>query len=637
MRPQDDSRRRPQLQQLFTLRARIGLVFALCLGISSVGLAQSILVTSPNGGESWQAGTTHNITWTSSNVTGTLKIWLVKSGQGVLTIATGVSNTGSYSWAIPSGTAAGTDYQIGIWSESNTAIVDYSNSTFTMMFSQTGVGRLRRHLLPSRGPFLLTSLVGEGVTGSPATGAAPYPKGTSVSYGYVPASGFSGATVEIEWALAPPTGALLMNTNHSLWAWGQPSTGTDFAESITVPNDASVIPYPGFYAGRPSQTVRVADPYCAVRSTVISYPHSFLGGFPLPEVRGAPLPASILRGVGLKDYWSCCLSNATLNEGCSVSLRDALMETLARVKHLGADHTSVTTWAYVVDASSSTPVLDLAHPEIPETDLSYIAGKAAAAGLDLWLYVNIPSGDQHGAALPRVPSQEWEVSFLDSYAQFIVQTAKIAQNCGVTAIMLNWRDFSIDLSPFEDVYAAKMSVALAEARKVFHGKVLLYDVFGSDLTKVQALFHGVDAIQADPWIGLTPTDNQNLTLAAVKQAYTNALQWRGHRYAAFGKPIVLNALIQSHRNFLQTGWVEDGFCVNNCEQNLLQTDFSVQAIGYEALFEAARESGLSFLSFEAYGYWFSDVILPKDSFPNLSQSPRNKPAEAIIYRWFEAP
>jgi hypothetical protein len=90
---------------------------------------------------------------------------------------------------------------------------------------------------------------------------------------------------------------------------------------------------------------------------------------------------------------------------------------------------------------------------------------------------------------------------------------------------------------------------------------------------------------------------------------------------------------------LQTGWVEDAFCVNNgtggCIQDSLQTDFSVQAIGYEAVFEAAMESGLNFMSVDPYGYWFVDVILPQHSFPNTSQSVRNKPAESIVYQWFQ--
>jgi hypothetical protein len=59
-------------------------------------------------------------------------------------------------------------------------------------------------------------------------------------------------------------------------------------------------------------------------------------------------------------------------------------------------------------------------------------------------------------------------------------------------------------------------------------------------------------------------------------------------------------------------------------------------MAYEALLEAITESGLNFVSFETGGYWYSDVIVPKNSFPNSSQSIRNKPAEVILQRWFRS-
>jgi len=36
-----------------------------------------------------------------------------------------------------------------------------------------------------------------------------------------------------------------MNTDHWLWAFGQPITGTEFPSFIIAPNDPTVIPYPG--------------------------------------------------------------------------------------------------------------------------------------------------------------------------------------------------------------------------------------------------------------------------------------------------------------------------------------------------------------------------------------------------------
>ena len=75
--------------------------------ITSTPSTPSITVTSPNGGESWQRGTSHTVTWSyAGNPGSTVKIALMKGGIEVGTIAssvpTGSSGTGSYTWAISS-------------------------------------------------------------------------------------------------------------------------------------------------------------------------------------------------------------------------------------------------------------------------------------------------------------------------------------------------------------------------------------------------------------------------------------------------------------------------------------------------------------------------------------------------------
>ena len=66
-----------------------------------------LTVTSPNGGESWQRGTSHTVTWSYTGSPGsTVKIMLLKAGAEVGTIiastSIGSSGTGSYTWPISS-------------------------------------------------------------------------------------------------------------------------------------------------------------------------------------------------------------------------------------------------------------------------------------------------------------------------------------------------------------------------------------------------------------------------------------------------------------------------------------------------------------------------------------------------------
>ena len=64
--------------------------------------AATLEVTAPNGGEVWVVNSTHNITWTSSDFTGDVKIeYSVDNGTNWVTVTSSTTNDGSYSWTIP--------------------------------------------------------------------------------------------------------------------------------------------------------------------------------------------------------------------------------------------------------------------------------------------------------------------------------------------------------------------------------------------------------------------------------------------------------------------------------------------------------------------------------------------------------
>jgi len=496
--------------------------------------------------------------------------------------------------------------------------------------------------------FTLSSVVGDGVLGNPLNASISHSAGTAVPYSYAPTTGFSAPIVEIDGTASQAGGSISMNSDHWLWAFGQPDNGTDFSGFITTPNDPTVIPYPEFYTNRPSSlTIRVPDPYCTVQSDVIAYPSSYLGSFPMPAISGAPLASGIARGVNFKDFWDPPnFGTATLNNGCSDSMHDAFTDSVARVKRMGADHLSVVSTPVFVDASGNMlqhPVdgqavmLNPAWPGagIGEPDLAFIVSTASKAGLDVWIDFQVCCiGD-----VP--PSSDWFASFLDAYTPYVVQMAQLAEKYGVKSIMLNWgawNDYSV--TQFGDLYTDKLEAALSQIRSVYHGTVRLYDWGAVDITRASAisLYKNVDALLLEFDAPLLSSDeNQNLTFSLVKQKYKHLFAGMANEFVASfpSQKIAFYALIQSHRNFLQTGWIEDANCVNGCMQRMLQTDFSVQAIAYEALLEAAAESGIDFMSFDSKNYWYTDTILPDTAFPNMAQSVRNKPAETILQRWYK--
>jgi len=97
----------------------------------------SITVTSPNGGETWAAGTTQTISWSYTGSPGSyVKIELFKSGVLALVISSscsiGSGGSGSYAWITPTSQAGGSDYQVRVTSTTNSAYTDLSDSNFTI-------------------------------------------------------------------------------------------------------------------------------------------------------------------------------------------------------------------------------------------------------------------------------------------------------------------------------------------------------------------------------------------------------------------------------------------------------------------------------------------------------------------------
>src|SRR5215471_3640152 len=91
-----------------------------------------ITVTSPNGGEVWGIGTTHNVTWNSTNLSGNVKIEVSRTGGTPpwTVITANTPNDGSYSWAVPG--PATTQARIRITSLVEPGVSDTSDANFTI-------------------------------------------------------------------------------------------------------------------------------------------------------------------------------------------------------------------------------------------------------------------------------------------------------------------------------------------------------------------------------------------------------------------------------------------------------------------------------------------------------------------------
>ncbi|MCH7973564.1 MAG: hypothetical protein IH949_06710, partial [Bacteroidetes bacterium] len=106
------------------------LILAILPQIEAFG--QTITVTSPNGGESWQPGSFHFITFTD-DITEFIKIDLYKGGVFDSVINDSTRSDGSTNWDIPHGTTPGADYKIKITSVIDSTLFDFSDADFTIL------------------------------------------------------------------------------------------------------------------------------------------------------------------------------------------------------------------------------------------------------------------------------------------------------------------------------------------------------------------------------------------------------------------------------------------------------------------------------------------------------------------------
>ncbi|MFC2161640.1 SBBP repeat-containing protein, partial [Acidobacteriota bacterium] len=96
-------------------------------------LAQpEITITSPNGGESWEGGSAHNITWTTAGTVGPVKIeYSTDNGVAWTDIIASTANTGTYPWSVLN--TPSTECLVRISEADDSIPVDTSDAVFTIV------------------------------------------------------------------------------------------------------------------------------------------------------------------------------------------------------------------------------------------------------------------------------------------------------------------------------------------------------------------------------------------------------------------------------------------------------------------------------------------------------------------------
>jgi hypothetical protein len=103
--------------------------------------APSVTVVSPNGGESWNDGSVHQITWTATDNVGVTSIDLTYStdnGGSWLPVSAGEANDGTYDWTVPNTPSTLSLVRAVAHDAAGNTASDQSNGDFTIV-SVSGV------------------------------------------------------------------------------------------------------------------------------------------------------------------------------------------------------------------------------------------------------------------------------------------------------------------------------------------------------------------------------------------------------------------------------------------------------------------------------------------------------------------
>lgn len=104
---------------------------AMGLQIVVIGGAPTITVSSPNGGEIWEAGSVHNITWSNSGFSAPVNLETsLDGGASWNLLADNVANSGAYAWTLPATPSAQARVRVSEAADNDPS--DASNNDFTI-------------------------------------------------------------------------------------------------------------------------------------------------------------------------------------------------------------------------------------------------------------------------------------------------------------------------------------------------------------------------------------------------------------------------------------------------------------------------------------------------------------------------
>ena len=423
---------------------------------------------------------------------------------------------------------------------------------------------------------------------------------------------------------------------------------------------------------------------------------SYLGNFDIPMPQGL-FGEDHLKAIGFKDYGVKWIyqnykgRNAAWISGCTEQEYIKLMyrTALRQLKENGVETAWIYNFGYWEDYQAETWKINHSRKHIEDWTVEFIANTAKEMDMNMhyaWQFLALDDENNmlfpfDGMVYVDMPLLK---KILDSHEEHILWEADRLESLGVRSISADWSAMYVcfcglqneldqqERDQLKSYYAERMGSIVSHIKSRFSGEVYLGEgiIFNDsrmfkEVDGVIGSFPNMLAIGEEQTATVELIEDRTLKyIAQLFETWTCSDQQPCWEFTSYDlPPIIWNLFAQSHKMFISTGWIEDGFCTpgtyknvyyDDCMQYEVPTDFSAQAIFVEGLLRAIDKQSLFVTkgTTASTAYWLSDTLIPDENqygsdcgrafgscgvegFPNISQSVRGKPAENIIKAWYK--
>lgn len=339
-----------------------------------------------------------------------------------------------------------------------------------------------------------------------------------------------------------------------------------------------------------------------------------------------------------------------------------------RVKQLGANEVDVFSFVEATGDTSefelrpvATPYKYLRDAAITAADMKKLAAAGKANGLGVVIHYNVQADYASGLTMADVAkagsgqggdaahrraatvlgtdadakTEAWVARWMDGLESSLLTMATDAESAGIYGLDITPHYLTPSFAPHDALADERFQAIVTKLRSVYHGKLFGSNTGGYGGFSARPRYvDSLDGLYVDmPWVTSLAPDAD---VAALRTAHAANLATVLEPLQDYKKDLVV---VITQASFDQAVSGTPFFEFNDYAEGRAKgyvADGQLQARSYQGFFEALNaRPGLAGVA--ANNYWWDDFTDPDYADPliSMSFSIRNKPAEAVVTKWWQ--